>query len=423
MTTIEGPLIRAASVVRAALLDPRGERVGRVDDLVVRLADGHYPPVVGVRARIGGRQLFIPSDRIASIDAYSVRLKGDTVDLQPFQRREGEVLLDDDVLGRSMIDVQAGRLVHANDIALGCIDEMWRVVGVDPRRASGFHRLIPWRTRTGAISRATIIDWTDIQPFTEHVPTARLPMPLRRLRRLHPAQIADIVEEASHEEGAEIIEAIADDPDFEADVFEELNTEHQREFLDERTDEEAAEVIAEMAPDDAADLITELPADRRGHILSLLPPDRQATVRRLLSYNPETAGGLMGTDAVSVRADATVEAALAAVRAFEELAPLAGSVVVLVDAEGALVGTVALSDVVRSESGAIIGEAIEHVTARLRPTMDLPDVALMMTDYNLAALPVVDDEERVLGVVTVDDLLEAMVPPDWRRRRQGDAGD
>src|ERR1700730_3328769 len=100
MATIEGPMIRAASVVHAALLDPRGERVGRVDDLVVRLADGQYPPVVGVRARIGGRQLFIPGDRIASIGAYSVQLAGDTVDLHPFQRREGEVLLDADWLGR-----------------------------------------------------------------------------------------------------------------------------------------------------------------------------------------------------------------------------------------------------------------------------------------------------------------------------------
>lgn len=422
MATIQGPLISAAGVVRARLLDRQGERLGRVDDLIVRLADGHYPPVTGLRARLAGRELFVPIDRVGTLAPYRVQLSGDTLNLGRFERRPGEVLLDDDVLGRRLIDVSQGRLIHANDIALGCVDGWWRVVGVDPGHVSGVHRLIPWRTRSGTVSPSRTVDWANVQPFVGHVPTARLPMPLRRLRLLHPAQIADLVEGASHDEGAEIIDAVSGDPDLEADVFEELNTEHQREFLRDRSDEEAAAVIGEMAPDDAADLITELDQDRRAPILALLPAEQQAKVRRLLAYNPETAGGMMGTDAVSVPADATVEAAIAAVRALPELSPQAGSVVVLVDPGGRLVGSVALPDLVRAEPSTTVIDAVPPVPARLQATTDLPDVALMMTDYNLPALPVVDGDDRMIGMVTVDDLLEAMLPVDWRRRRDA-AGD
>ena len=423
MATIEEPLVSATAVVHASLVDPRGERLGTVDDVIVRLADGHYPPVTGLRARVGGRELFIPVAMVSSLQPYRVQLTGETLNLGRFERRSGEVLLDDDILGRRLIHVSSGKLVHANDLALARVDGWWRVVGVDPTRISAVHRAIPWRSRSGLVRPATLIDWAEVQPFVGHVPTARLPMPLRRLRSLHPAQIADLVEHASHEEGSEIITAVAADPDLEADVFEELNPEHQREFVTERSDEQAAALLAEMAPDDAADLLGELDQERRLPILEKLPAEQQGKVRRLLAYHPETAGGMMGTDAVTIADDATVADALQAVRAVAELPQQAGSAIVLVGADGRLVGTVALSDLVRANASQRVVAVITPVSARLRTDTDLPDVALMMADYNSVALPVVDDEDRVVGMVTVDDLLEAMVPHEWRRRRQAGAGD
>ena len=417
MTTVERPFVSAAATVNAELLDRAGERLGRVDDVVVRLADGHYPPVTGLRVRIGGRELFVPAQQIASLQPYRVRLSGDTLNLARFERRPGEVLLDDAVLGRRLIDVAAGHLVHAHDIALARVDGWWRVVGVDPRGVSGAHRLLPWRTRSGLVAPEVVIDWSDVEPFVGHVPTARLPMPLRRLRRLHPAQIADLVEHASRDEGSEIIEAVHDDPELEADVFEELDVEHQRRYIEQRSDEEAAAILAEMGPDDAADLIGELDQERRRPILQALPAPQQEKVRRLLTYHPETAGGMMGPDVVSLRDSATVSDALAAVRAAHDIGPQQSSSIVLVSEDGRLVGTIALSDVVSANSDAVLRDVATPVTARLRPETDLPNVALMMTDYNLSALPVVDAEDRVLGVVTVDDLLEAMLPPEWRLRR------
>ena len=168
-------------------------------------------------------------------------------------------------------------------------------MGVDPstRVCSVACCRAAWGSVPGA---RAIVDWGSIEPFVSHVPSARLRIPYRKLARLHPAQIADLVEAASHEEGEEIIEAVGQDRELEADVFEELDPEHQLEFIEARSDADAAKVLGSMAPDDAADLITELDQDRRSPMLELLPEPQRRKVRSLLSYNPETAGGLMSPD-------------------------------------------------------------------------------------------------------------------------------
>ena len=421
MPEITGPLVPLTRVLRSPLEDRSGGRLGRVDDVIVRLADGSYPPVTGLKARVGGRELFVPADRIATLEAGRVRLSGETLNLGRFERRPGEVLLREDVLDRKLIDVSAGRLVHANDIELACVDGWWRVVGVDPSSRGILRRLLPGGVGE-RVAPGTVVDWSDIEPFVGHVPTARLLLPLRRLKRLHPAQIADLVEGASHEEGDEIITAVHQDPDLEADVFEELDTHHQLEFLREKSDAEAAAILAEMAPDDAADLLTELDQDRRLPVLALLPAEQQAKVRSLLSYNPTTAGGMMSPDVVSVSHSASAATALEAVRAPEELSTQVGSVVILLDDDGHFAGAVPLAEVIRAPADQPLVESVEPIRAQLDPGDGVDEVALLMTDFNLTAAPVVDDEGTVLGVVTVDDLLEAMLPSDWRRRQLADTG-
>jgi CBS domain-containing protein len=421
MPTVEGPLIPVSKLIHAPLVDRSGDKLGRIDDLVVRLADGGYPPVTGLQARIGGRQLFVPADNVAKLEPGRVQLSGTTVNLGRFERRPGEVLLRSDVLARKLIDVANGRLVNANDIELGCVDGWWRVVGVDPSRRTMLRRLLPGQA-SERVDPGRVIDWSDIEPFVGHVPTARLLLPLRRLRRLHPAQIADLVEGASHEEGDEIITAVHADPELEADVFEELDTEHQVEFVRSRSDAEAAAVLAEMGADDAADLITELDQDRRLPILGLLPAEQQKKVRSLLAYNPTTAGGMMSPELIIVPDTASVADALAKLRAADADLPWQVlSAVFITDVDGRFKGSVPVVDLVRAGPEVRVVDAREPVTARLDASDDLPDVALLMTDFNLVAAPVVDDDDRVLGVVTVDDLLEAMMPNDWRRRQAAES--
>jgi CBS domain-containing protein len=397
-------------------LDRAGERLGRVEDLIVRLADGGYPPVTGLKARIGGRDLFVPTDRIATLEPGAVRLSGEKLSLGRFERRVGEVLLGQDVLGRKLVNVEADppSLVTAHEIELACIEGWWRVVGVDHSSRAQLRRLLP-RPLKSMVGDRPFIDWTDLEPFVGHVPTARLRFSHRKLANLHPAEIADLVEAASHDEGEELIEAVGQDRELEADVFEELDEHHQLEFIRERPDGQVAAVIARMAADDAADLIVEIEQDRRARILALLPPAQRLQIEGLLGYNPSTAGGLMSPEFIGLAESETAATALERVRS-SEIAPETLTTVFLNDADGKLSGSVAVVTLLRAAVQAPLSSLAEHEPVSVNTDADLPEVARTMTDYNLVMLAVVDEQERVVGVVTVDDVLELTLPTGWRRR-------
>jgi CBS domain-containing protein len=408
--------VHLTSVLRSPLLDRAGERLGRVEDLIVRLADGGYPPVTGLKARIGGRELFVPVDRVASLAPGAVRLAGEKLSLGRFERRPGEVLLGGDVLGRKLVNVEADppRLITAHEIELACIEEWWRVVGVDPSTRAQVRRTLPRRLRS-IVGDRPFLDWADMEPFVGHVPSARLRFSHRKLANLHPAEIADLVEAASHEEGEEIIEAVAQDRELEADVFEELDEHHQLEFIRERPDAQVAAVIGRMATDDAADLIVEIDQDRRGRILALLAPAQRRQIEALLGYNPSSAGGLMSPDFISLRKDDSVAKAIEKVR-LSDLSPGTLTTVYLCDEEGGLLGSVPVVTLLRVGAQTPLVEVAEHEPVWVGTDAEVPEVARMMTDYNLVMLPVLNEEERMVGVVTVDDVLELTLPSGWRRR-------
>jgi CBS domain-containing protein len=403
-------------LLRSPLLDRTGERLGRVEDVIVRLADGGYPPVTGLKARIGGRELFVPVDKVATLEARAAKLAGQKLNLGRFERRVGEVLLRQDVLGRKLVNVEADppRLVSAHEIELACIEGWWRLVGVDPSFRAQLRRALP-RALRGAVGDRPFLDWTDLEPFVGHVPTARLRFSHRKLANLHPAEIADLVEAASHDEGEELIEAVGQDRELEADVFEELDEHHQLEFISERPDAQVAAVVARMAADDAADLIGEIDQERRGRILALLPPAGRRRIETLMGYNPATAGGMMSPDFIDLPEEATVQDALARVRA-SAIAPGALSTVYVHDTTGALSGAATIVALLRADPHAPLAKVAEEEPESVHTDADLPEVARTMTDYNLAALPVVDEQQHVVGVITVDDVLELTLPAGWRRR-------
>lgn len=415
------PLLMLRAVLHAPVLDPKGERLGKIVDCVCRFSDTGYPRIKGMVIEIGGRDLFVPMEMVTNLVPGSAKLEGQTLNLGRFERREGEVLLAEDVLGRRMIDVAKGRLIVAENLALAHVGEAWRLAGVDPGRPGLWHGLLH-RTASGTEANAPLVDWADIEPFVGHVPTARLLLPLQSLRRLHPAQIADLVEHASHEEGEEILGAVQPDAELTADVFQELDPEHQVEFLKERTDQEAAAVLDDMELDDAADLLTDLPQDRRAGVIAALPMDRQVKLRRLLQYNPEVAGGMMSPDFISVSASAGATDAIEAVRTASDDVPptLLGDIFVIAQ-DGTLLGSIGASDLLRAGAGQTAGELPGLIKVRVPADADLSDVALLMSDYNLSAAPVVDEQNRLLGAISVDDVLELMIPDDWRRRQESEA--
>ncbi len=409
-------IVHVSSIAGSPLLDSAGERLGRVEDVVARLdlADP-LPPVIGVLARIGGREMFVPIDRIEQLGPDVARTSTTKLNLAPFQRRPGEVLLRSDVLDRSMINVDSARLVTAREVEIVCQDGVWRVAGIDPSLRPRLWRFLPRRFRGHDSEHRQFVAWTDMEPFVGHVPTSRLKLAPRRLARLHPAQIADLVEAASHEEGEEILEAVGHDKELEADVFEELDDEHQVEFLRERSDEEVAAVLSRMASDDAADLLLELDQDRRLPVLNLMPAAKQRKIKGLLGYNPSTAGGIMNPDFVSIGSAASVADALARVRA-SDLGPQQVSIVCVTEEGGSLAGAVTLPELVRADSGRRLTELLESPTPTVPAEADVPEVARLMTDFNLTAMPVVDGEGHAVGIIAVDDVLELLLPEEWRRR-------
>jgi CBS domain-containing protein len=413
-STTQAPRVLHLSLILGGEVSGRaGGRLGRVDDLVVRLGDGGYPPVTGVLATIAGRDVFLPGDVVAQLEHHGVSLTTDRLDLRPYERRPQEVLLRKDVLDRQLIDVDGARLRRANDIELARVAGWWRVVGVDVGPRGIVRRVVP-RRFADRIGEDPILDWSDVEPFTGHVPTVRLRSPHPKLVRLHPAELADLVEAAGNPEGEEILAAVHQDPELEADLFEELEASRAREFLEHRDDAEVAAILGRMESDDAVDALLELDEDRREGIVEKLSAGQRRRIEALLGYAPATAGGLMSPDFVCVYGQATAAEALERLRQ-SRAAPETLETVFVMGTSRRVSGAIALADLVRADRDAVLGE-IAPLPRVVQLDAELEEVARLMTDYDLTVVGVVDGEQQLLGVVTVDDVLELVLPRGWRRR-------
>ena len=422
-TADRGQTLRLSNLLKRPVVDSGGESLGRLSDVIVRLRGSDYPLVTGLVVAIGGRQVFVPMEKVSSFDGEVLKLTTAKLDLRQFERRDGEVLLRADVLGHRMIDVQNARLVRAADLQLYRDDGEWVLSGVDtrPRARRLFGLLGPGRPADEGGSGFR--DWHDFEWLIGHTGSELHRGPFARVRRLKPAQIADLLEEASKNEETEILDRVHADPELEADVFEELDEDLATRLLGARTDEEIAGVLTRMQADDAADTIAELPQRRRQPVLDLLPPAQRAKVLTLLGFNQTSAGGLMGVDYVALPGRTKVADALEQIRMSTTLQPEALTSVYAVDSEGALLGVARLVTLLQSDRDRTLIDVSDTDPVRVGADTDIMDVAVLMTDYNLITIPVVDDERRLLGVITVDDVLEVTLPDDWRRREAAEPPD
>ena len=419
-TPAEGPgvpgggqaTLRLSRLLKRPVTDRGGGSLGRLADVIVRLRGSDYPLVTGLVAAVGGREIFVPIDQVSGLDGDPLRLSSARLSLRRFERRDGEVLLRADVLGHRLIDVPNARLVRAADLELARDRADWVLTGVDTRPRRMFGLLAP----EAPAGRGGCRDWSDFEWLIGHQGSALLRGPFARIRRLKPAQIADLLESASAEEESEILGRVHADPELEADVFEELDDDLATRLLGARTDAEIAEVLARMRADDAADAIAELPQRRRQPVLDLLPPGQRQKVLTLMGFPSGSAGGLMGMDFVALPGLTRAGDALARVRESPLLQPEALTSVHVVDADGGLQGVARLVTLVQSDPDAALIDVSDADPVRVGADADITDVAVLMTDYNLITIPVVDDAGRLLGVITVDDVLEIALPPDWRRR-------
>jgi len=412
--------LHLSELLRRPVTESGGGAIGRLSDVIVRLRGDDYPVVTGLVVTVGGgRALFVPIDQVAALDRPELQLTSARLSLRQFERRDGEVLLRADVLGHRLLDVESAHLIRAGDLEIAHVGGEWAVTGVDPHRRT--RRLLGGLATEGRSH--SFREWANFEPLIGHSHSALSRRPLGRLRRLKPAQIADLLEDASKEEESEILRHVHSDPELEADVFEELDEDLASRLLGARTDQEIADVVARMRADDAADAIAELPQRRRQPVIDLLPPGQRVKVLTLMGFNPGSAGGLMGVDFVSVPADATVADALSAVAAAAAVQPEALTSVHCLDERGRLRGVARLVSLVQADPSAALSEVYDDDPVRVGADTDVVDVAVLMSDYNLITIPVVDDQRKMIGLITVDDVLEFALPEDWRRREAAEPPD
>ncbi len=394
--------------------DRAGAPLARLLDLIIRPDFVEpYPPVTGLVARMRGRSFFIPWERVAAIAADGVTLNSLELSLHPFRRREGEVLLARDVLDRQLVDVEGRRVVRANDVQLALRDGRLGIVAVDVSPGAIVQRLLPRRWRRRGQTR-TLIDWADVEVFAGQLPAVKLKVPHDRLARLHPVEIARIVDHLSYRQGAELLESL--DPETAADALEEVSPARQADILEGMDPERAAGILEEMEPDDAADALGELDEETAAALLEKMDPEQAEDVRDLMAYEEDSAGGVMTTDAITVPVEMTVTEAMRYLRRQPELPdPIYYIYVVDSPAHARLLGALSLRDLLLADPDAGLAEVMETDLQTATPETDARTIARTIADYNLLALPVVDDEGCLLGVITVDDAMDLLLPEGWKR--------
>ena len=407
-------MLYLSQVLSRPIRDLEGERVATVKDVIIRLGEDDHPPVTGFVARYRRRDFFLSRWRIAEFGEQGVRLNSDILDLRPFVRRDGEVLLARDVLDKQLIDVDGKRVVRVNDVQIIEAAGQWRVTGADVSLQGLWRRLAP-AGFVGTRTPVEVIDWADVGYLATDAATVQLKSSSDKLARLHPVEIARLAEAFSYHHGTEIVEALDDET--AAETLEEMPAEHQARILGDMDEERAADILEWMSPDEAADVLGDLPEEKAEELLGLMESEEQADVVELLPYEDDTAGGLMTTEFVTLPRDLTVGEALARLREMAET-PNMIYYLYVTDGEGSwqLVGVIALRSLILADPSAPLAEVMRAEFQRAHPDDSASEVAQKIAEYNLLALPVVDEAGDILGIITVDDAMEILLPKDWRQR-------
>jgi len=398
--------------------DPSGEPIGVIDDLIVAIGN-RYPPVTGLVARTDRRLIFLPWRNVERLDDTGARLRVPTIDIGKFRQRQDEILLKQDLLDKQIVDIEGRKVIRVNDISLDEVGRGLRVVAVDVG-AAGLMRRLGVEGAARGVARGfgralpeRYIDWEDVDPLEGTIASVRLRVPHAKLAELHPADLASIIEELTPRDRLGVL-GVLNDEAF-ADVVEEMEPDTQVEVLEDLEPARAADILEEMSPDDAADLVADLSDRSRDEILALMEADEAAEVRDLLAFPEDSAGGLMTTELVAMPEGMTAAQAIERLR---ELEPDAETIyyVYVVDGDDRLVGVLSLRDLIVAQPDTTIAEVMIKEPVAVGVLEPAESVAETIAHYNLLAVPVVDDEGRLAGIVTVDDAIDTVAPSAWRRR-------
>ena len=412
-----GTRVFLARLAALPVFDPNGDRVGRVRDAVVRLRTTNRPPqVVGLVAEMAlRRRIFLPIGRVTAMDAEAVVLGTGIINLRRFEKRPNELLVLADLLDRRVsVEPEDGE----GPVKTGTVVDL----GMDLNRNNEWLiTRVAVRQNTGRLARrghTYQADYDRVKGLVGPTDTQGNANLVALLEQMRPADMANALQDLPDARRNEVASALSDRT--LADVLEELPEHDQVEILIQLDRERAADVLERMDPDDAADLLAELPKAEQAVLLDLMEPEEAAPVRQLMSYTPGTAGSVMTSEPVIMTPDATVAEALARIRE-PELSPVVAAQVFVARApsatpSGKYLGMVHFQRLLREPPASILGGLLETDLDPLQPETGLTEITRRMATYDMVAMPVVDSSYRLVGAVTVDDVLDHSLPRDWRDR-------
>ena len=401
-----------ARLAGIGVFDPSGDQLGRVRDAVTTLRVDRQPPrVIGLVVEIQQRhRIFVPIGRVTRMEPSQVVLSSGTINMKRFERRRNETLILGELLDRTVTLRDTSAKVTIVDCAMEQNRARDWVISRLAVRSSGA-RLA--RRRRGQLSQ---VEWNEVDGLAVPESNQGTDALLSTLSDMRAADLAHALQDMPPKRRNEVVQALDDER--LADVLQEMEEDDQVEALRFLDDERIADVLEAMDDDDAADLLREMSVADRQRLLEMMEPADAEPVRRLLTYADYTAGGMMTSEPVVLLPDATVAEALALVRNPELSPAIAAQVFVVRPPQatptGKFLGTAHLQRLLREQPSELVSGLVEKDTGALRPETAIEEVTRHLATYNLVAAPVVDDQDRLLGAVSVDDLLDHLLPEGWR---------
>jgi magnesium transporter len=394
--------------------DAQNHTVGTLADLVV-VAEGVYPRVIALLIKRRTQRLLAAWNVVASLEESGTLLRVARTELSDRPLASGEMLLSGTFLDKQLVDRDGHKMIRVNDIQLARIEASLHVVAVDVSSNAIMRRvgLAKVGDRLSKKSKPHLIDWRTVDLSESDATAVRLSVPRGDLSLLHPADIAEIAHELSPEERAAVLEALEDE--VAADAVEEMHPSFQAALIGDLPDGRAAELLGNMSPDDAADLLADLPEERRAGLLALMEKDDREDITELLTYPERSAGGIMTTDFAHVRPDITAAQAIDRLREQESEAETVYYIYV-VDKGEHLLGIVSLRSLLVAPPDKRVREFMTADPVAVRTDAGQEEVTRLIAKYNLLALPVVDEQNVLHGIVTVDDAIDLVLPLAWKKR-------
>lgn len=403
-----------SEIIKKPVFDEAGQKIGILKDAIVS-SEVSYPIIKAIIVdKIDKKTINIPYNYIKNI-GKETRLKTSLNDVKEYKIKDFDIRLWEDVLDRQVVDIEDKKVRRVNDIKISYSHGYYHIMGVD----IGFYGILkrlglervarPMRVR----SNENIISWEDIDTLNQDYSKLKLKVPKQNIKKLHPADIAEIVDQLGLNESLNILNSLDDEA--AADTMEEVSPERQVYLLEGMDSKRAAKILDEMDPDDAADVLGDLAEEKAEELLDLLEPKESKDLRILLKYPENTAGGIMTTEFASIEQDLTVGEVM---KSLKEIAENVETIyyVYVTSKEGELTGVISLRDILLSDTDKKISEVMRTPVITADIMEDQQEIAQKIAKYNLLALPVVEDENKLKGIITVDDAIDIVLPVAWKKR-------